>query len=141
MKIGFTGSRSGMSIRQVCRLRMLLVNNCGEFHHGDCVGADSEAHRIAKYYGFRIVVHPPLNETKRAFCFADVLLPPEEYLVRNQNIVDATELLIAMPSTQDEIVRSGTWATVRYAWRQLSQRPGSRVRIIRPDGTDYNVGR
>lgn len=41
-----------------------------ELHHGDCVGADADAHRLAREHltTTRIVVHPPDNPVKRASC-------------------------------------------------------------------------
>jgi hypothetical protein len=36
-------------------------------------------------------------------------------LVRNKIIVDRSELLIATPFHEKEILRSGTWMTIRYA--------------------------
>lgn len=48
---------------------------------------------------------------------------------RNHDIVDATEWLIATPKKFEEI-RSGTWATVRYA--KKVKKP---VTIIWPDGS------
>ncbi len=54
---------------------------------------------------------------------------PEEYLIRNANIVRATEYLIAMPAHHSEVRRSGTWATIRSARRQ-----GKTTYIIDPGG-------
>ena len=54
-------------------------------------------------------------------------LPP---LVRNHKIVGAVHLLIATPKTDKEELRSGTWATIRYAKKvRLS------TCIVYPDGT------
>ena len=39
----------------------------------------------------------------------------KRYLERNRDIVDACDILIACPRTLKEELRSGTWATVRYA--------------------------
>ena len=41
MKIGFTGTRDGMSIRQLVVLRTQFAKHATEFHHGDCIGADA----------------------------------------------------------------------------------------------------
>jgi hypothetical protein len=131
MKIGFTGTRSGMTLRQRITLNeMILPNFTGEFHHGDCNGADREAHTVASRRGFRIVTHPPTNDKLRAFCVANEVRDPLPYIERNQVIVDETELLIACPGGADEELRSGTWATIRYA-RKL-KRP---TVIVFPDGT------
>jgi len=56
-------------------------------------------------------------------------------LTRNHDIVDCTELLIACPKSMKEELRSGTWATVRYA-RKL-ERP---VIIIYPNGISSSEG-
>jgi len=44
------------------------------------------------------------------------VLPSEEYLVRNHDIVDAVDKMYAFPKEIEEQWRgSGTWATIRYA--------------------------
>jgi hypothetical protein len=134
VKYGFTGTQIGMSDRQKEALRALFERDTiDEFHHGDCVGADYEAHVIVwgLTFGPTIVIHPPTIRSKRAFCFGYdhptrprrwrahgiVQLPAKPYLDRNHDIVDQTDTLIAAPRTNDEEQRSGTWATVRYARR------------------------
>lgn len=86
-----------------------------EFHHGDCVGADSQASVIAGRLGFRIVLHPPLDPKKRAYNIADLVLQARPYLERNHDIVDACDVMFATPREMHEVLRSGTWATIRYA--------------------------
>jgi hypothetical protein len=129
MKIGFTGTQQGMSDRQKRQLAALLTSLKGtEFHHGDCIGADEEADGIAAQLGLRIVIHPPDNMSKRAFRTRwpnRVEREPLPYLERNHHIVDETEVLIAGPKSEQEELRSGTWATVRYA-RKL----GRTIRIL-----------
>jgi hypothetical protein len=119
MKIGFTGTRNGMTYRQKTALRTILWSIGGEgneFHHGDCIGADAEADRIARGPGMHIVIHPPTDSKARAYCGldGDTVNPEFPYLERNRRIVDSTSLLIAAPEGP-ESVRSGTWSTVRYA--------------------------
>lgn len=36
-------------------------------------------------------------------------------LQRNRQMVDIADIVVAAPGTMKEILRSGTWATVRYA--------------------------
>jgi hypothetical protein len=43
------------------------------------------------------------------------ILPEKPYLVRNQDIVDISKVLIGAPSDFVEEQRSGTWATIRRA--------------------------
>lgn len=132
MNTGFTGTSQGMSDDQKAAVKNYLIDNFGgSFHHGDCVGADAEASEIAAELGLWIVVHPPENESKRAFCQkVRVILPPKPYLERNRDIVNSCDRLIATPLEGGEILRSGTWATVRYA-----RKVGKPVTIIYRDGT------
>lgn len=121
MKIGFTGSRKDPTPEQLLWLKQCLEKHTGdEFHHGDCVGADSYAHHIAEMAGLQVIIHPPTNSKHRAYCFGGntTVLPAAPYLVRNHSIVDSTDALIAMPDRATEKRRSGTWATVRYANKQ-----------------------
>lgn len=118
MKVGFTGTQIGMSDRQKQILQDMLAHfRPLEFHHGDCVGADAEAHDIVASIGLKIVIHPPLNGAKRAFKTGGEVLEKKDYLQRNHDIVDATDVLIVAPKTDQEELRSGTWATYRYAVR------------------------
>lgn len=128
--IGFTGTKEGMSDLQKERFESLIRDlNPSEFHHGDCVGADAQAHDIVRKIApaCRIILHPPFNQTLRANCRADVILFQNEYIKRNHNIVDACEELIATPRSTIEQTRSGTWATIRYC-----KKKGKNVRIIFP---------
>lgn len=130
MIVGFTGTQRGMTPRQLQDFTQLMRSlQLTEFHHGDCVGADQQAHDIVRslFPHCWIVVHPPLNPVKRAYCAGNAVLIPADYLVRNKHIVDACELLVATPEQARPILRSGTWATVRYA-----SKVGRTVTILYP---------
>ena len=131
MRVGFTGTSLGMAPPQREALAALLLElGASEVHHGDGVGADAELHAIARGLGLVVVLHPPTDPKKRAFCRAERVEPERPYLDRNRDIVDASTLLIAAPGEQaGERLRSGTWATVRYA-----QKRGRRILVVRPDG-------
>jgi hypothetical protein len=136
LTIGFTGTQIGLTSIQIETLRDLLTKLiCKEEYtivfglHGDCYGGDETFHKIAYNLGCRIVIHPPLNDSKRAFCEGDKILEPKEYLERNRDIVDACDILIACPKERTEQLRSGTWATVRYGLKK--KKP---TYIICPDG-------
>jgi predicted Rossmann fold nucleotide-binding protein DprA/Smf involved in DNA uptake len=95
-----------------------------EFHHGQCVGADAEAHAIALELGVpSIIVHPADDADLRARLSATpstssvAYLEPTESLRRNKAIARGVDTLIAAPATAAEQVRSGTWFTIRYARR------------------------
>jgi len=132
--IGFTGTKEGMTEKQKGWVRSFLFYLVKPFppeeekffHHGDCVGADFEAHTIACSWGFNIVIHPPVLSKYRAYsdqapdrtegtmevrhCF--------QYLTRNKHIVDESDILLVTPKTEFQQLRSGTWAAYRYAKKQ-----------------------
>jgi hypothetical protein len=104
-----------------------------EFHHGDCIGADKNAHdAVRTHVGsvIRVIGHPPTNPSKRAFCECDRLLEEKEYLARNKDIVNASSALVVTPKEFEEQKRSGTWSTYRYAKKQ-----GIPIYLLLPDGT------
>jgi hypothetical protein len=127
-KLGFTGTRKGMTDKQK-KLVRLFVENLGpvEVHHGDCVGADSDFADITE--SLKVVIHPPTNSSHRAWCCADIKRPPKPYIERNHDIVDDTDCLIATPDSFEEVLRSGTWATIR--WAQKQKKP---ILIVYPNG-------
>jgi hypothetical protein len=130
MVIGFTGTRKGMTTAQRDAVAAVLRTlNATVLHHGDCVGADAQANEIARALGLRVVLHPPDDGRHRAFCRADEVRSPRSYLVRNHDIVNDAQVLVATPGQQSEVMRSGTWATIRYA-RKL----GVRTVVIYPSG-------
>ena len=76
MKIGFTGTQVGISEKQKEKLRELIVEyKPDEVHHGDCVGADASFDQLCCSLAIKRVIHPPINQSKRAFCDGDVVLP------------------------------------------------------------------
>lgn len=131
-RLGFTGTRKGMTKKQKTVLTSeVIVANPHEFHDGDCVGSDEEAHDIVtKAIGCRMVGHPPDNDKARAHCMYDMNYLPKPYLDRNREIVDDVDHIIATPNTMKEKERGGTWYTIRYARKQ-----GRKLTIIYPDGT------
>lgn len=135
--VGFTGTQLGMTEDQKDALSRILVDeDVTELHHGDCIGADDEAHAIATDLHITVVIHPPENEAKRAWCHSEDMRRPRPYLDRNHAIVDllatvrhdgARAFLIAAPKGP-EVLRSGTWATVRYARNSA----GVRTEVLYP---------
>lgn len=130
-ELGFTGTQFGMTAAQRASLRRLLVErHVTVLHHGDCVGADAQAHEVALELGIAVELHPPSDESRRAYCRgARRVHPARPYLVRNRAIVESTAALVATPRGDFEVRRSGTWTTVRYA-RHLR----ARLTVIWPDG-------
>lgn len=125
MHVGFTGTRRGMSRAQLDAVRYLLdevlLLNGFIAHHGDCIGADEEFHRICREPRggpVAIVIHPSTHHL-RAFCEGDEVLDPMPPLERNRAIVAASDVMIAAPL--DERMRGGTWATIRKARTALQR--------------------
>ena len=118
MIIGFTGTQGKISDRATCYLSKLFIAlkdmGATELHHGDCIGADTIAHRL---WGSKTVIHPPIDNGRRSFCVGreTKYVSAKPFIERNHDIVDACQVLVACPRTMREEIRSGTWATVRYA--------------------------
>jgi hypothetical protein len=127
MKIGFSGTRKGLSHKQTMEfIRLLIERRPDEFHHGDCVGADQEAHDIVRAMlpGCVIVKHPPLKTYHVAHCKVDAERVPKAYLARNHDIVDETDILVACPFEKQEPANKkggGTWSTIRYAKKKMKE--------------------
>ena len=118
MKLGFAGTRKGMSVAQRRNLAIVLSWFRGggrEFHSGGSGDSDIEAQRMAHAAGYHVHVHPCPGVTAEGS-------PPDYYwhevfppLVRDRHIAEACYVLVAAPLRDKEQLRSGTWATVRYA--------------------------
>jgi len=142
-RLGFTGTLRGMSPLQkrvfVKFITMLLERKMiKEFHHGDAIGADYDAHYIVKHLSdntvgnpIKIYIHPPINISKRAFCKGAYFThEAKEYLVRNKDIVNDSDIMTATPKEREEQWRgSGTWATIRY-----SKKKNKPLSVIHSDG-------
>lgn len=151
MKVGFTGTRHGLSDSQQMSLCAWLAGGdkgiCDsdlrkqkdwqitELHQGCCVGADEECVTTVvnnlpdcKIFGYPSNLKGMTSEYAVEHSHVlDHVRPP---LVRNHNIVDACERLIACPEgMEEEFPRSGTWATIRYA-----RKKDIPVTILFPDG-------
>lgn len=136
---GFTGTHLGMTEPQELVFRRLLPRAAPgeEFHHGDCVGSDAQAHQIALEHGFLLVIHPPDDPSRRAFCQVRYKVhDPKPFMRRNEDIVvEASELWATPHRPEAALPRSGTWATVRRA-----RKKGIHITIIWPDGSVTREG-
>ena len=141
MKIGFTGTRHGMTDIQKHEVRNLLTQYRPypwpgvqlEAHHGRCVGADEEFNNIARTLMYDTIGWPANNvdEKNKSHCLCTTLHEAAPALIRNHYIVDACKQMIACPYEYEERWRgSGTWAAIRYA--KKVKKP---LCIIYPDGS------
>lgn len=135
MRVGFTGTREGLTAAQREQLANYVVaHSPSQAHHGCCVGADEVfSNMCGTFMHTEVIGHPgdmPALTMANLEVHCDEVLPAKPNLDRNRDIVDACEVLFACPKTMEEEQRSGTWATVRYA-----RKVGRRVVIFWPDGT------
>lgn len=122
MKIGFTGTREGCTRQQLESLRMYFEAMGAKFpnlelHHGDCLGADTDAHKLFRelFPNNTIIIYPPKSDYMRGFNQGTRMRVQKDYLERDRDIVDNTDVLVACPKSDQEERRSGTWYTIRYA--------------------------
>jgi hypothetical protein len=134
MIVGFTGTRKGVTEAQRVSVASLLValhrrNPGAEFWHGDERESDTTAAIIAQELGYWTVAWPGPDPKTRGAHVSDEMQPLSPYLVRNRRIAENCTCLIATPQNGTELLRSGTWATVRYA-----RHAGKTVYVVQPDG-------
>jgi len=134
MIVGFTGTKKRMTKKQKMMIKKILIkfkDIIDEYHHGDCIGSDEEFHEIVSSLGFnfKINIHPPINPKYRAFCKGGIILPSKEYIERDDDIIDASTLMLATPKEFHEILHSGTWTTIRHSIKK-----GIPLAIIYPNG-------
>lgn len=128
----FTGTRNGLTQAQGDELaNLLLILHPQICRHGDCIGADKTFHSLVRALipGAGIIVYPSNIPGLRANCQGDVVLKPSEPLERNHRMVESSEYVIACPAERMEVLRSGTWATIRYA--KKLDKP---MTVVYPDG-------
>jgi len=143
-KVGFTGTRFDWAITDIQKVwlaveltKVIAENRLtkNQFHHGDCIGADALAAEMANEMGFYVVRHPPLNPKFWANTVADYSFPKRHYALRNRDIVNECEVLLALArGVETGYPRSGTWQTIRYAIKV-----GKPVKICLPEGELTNV--
>lgn len=137
---GFTGTRDMPTKAQQEALETFLTEIYKDvlesgfskaiLHHGDCVGADDLAHKIATRLGMETHVYPYINLRYRAYNMGDYNEDPvRNPHQRNARIVAAATILVAVPNTYTHPGYGGTWWTIKDA-----ERAGKDVFIVYPDG-------
>lgn len=127
MIFSFTGTREGMSTRQMDQFGFVIgtmaypFTASFEFHYGGAKGADRQARNwIAELLIARglplsqIHCHPcpgvVADKDTRHDTWHEVFPP----LKRDKDLAEICDVMIATPLTDKEVLRSGTWATIRY---------------------------
>lgn len=136
MKIGVTGTRSGMTDTQKIKFETIIKFNffntpasVNELHHGDYMGVDVEAAHIARGAEYKIICHPPIVTDLRGYFKSDKYRSPLTYFQRNRNIVDETDYLFVLPYQSTPQKSGGTWYTYDYA-----RKKNKPILVIYPDG-------
>lgn len=126
MRLGFTGSRYGMTPGQTLKLLDVMgsISGVTEMHLGGCVGVDTEVLFLSIEAGFggAIFIHPATMSPGWDAKHVAEPMPEVEFwrydakhpLERNKDIVNACDLLIAMPASMTKRT-GGTWRTIALA--------------------------
>ena len=147
MKIGFTGTRHGLTDSQRAALGTLIVFDIEskpvQFHHGACKGADAEAAALVRHIDpdSFIVAHPGKSAAgddnewldDDSLEASDEVRDASTHFARNRDIVDETEMLIGCPGVGTWQSRGGTFYTMDYA-----RKKNKPVKVIWPDGRIEN---
>jgi hypothetical protein len=144
MDIGFTGTRWGMGdIRRPVVSYIADKLGVTKASHGMCVGSDSEFHELMRELPYLVWIkgHPPIVQSLFADLDCNETEEPKDYLERDRDIVDDSEVMIATPNEYTEKKRgSGTWYTIRYAKKVIKSGKGKckKLYIVKPNGkVDY----
>lgn len=120
-----------MTAAQRLAVRSLLVALMPDkVLHGGCVGADDDFDEIASEFQLPIGVYPSTVYSKWGKRRSPTVQSPQSPLVRNKLMAYSCNVLIATPKEYNEVIRSGTWATVRYA-----RKYHKRIYLVFPDGS------
>lgn len=135
--VGFTGTRKRVLPLQRFGLRRLLRCLFGMGHrrfvHGCCKGADWIATEIAYEMGYVIEGYPSNLRNfvdVRSIAACDWIHMPRPPLDRNALIIHPAHVVVGVPATEEEEVRSGTWATIR-----LARKAAKPLVLVYPDGS------
>jgi hypothetical protein len=121
--IGFTGTRKGLTERQVHLLADVLEHiKPARVDHGGCTGGDGQCHLLLKQFPIEEVhiwysnlPHTWMKEPEKGRITLLIKHAPAPPLDRNWKIILDKDLLIACPAESVMQLRSGTWSTIRYA--------------------------
>lgn len=134
MILGITGTRAGFAEPQLRAVRGVVAVLPDRVVHGGAIGVDEALDRWFRSLGLppdRVEVYPANAERARAMAMnGSRIHPVMSPLHRNRLIVARCDHLLACPGTMTETLRSGTWATMRYA-----RAAGKPITLVLPDGT------
>jgi hypothetical protein len=112
-----TGPRTGATQPALLAVaQTLCAYKVTVLHDGDAVGVDYSAYHLARAFGIHVILHPPTDYKWRAFCgdARDTFREEKPFKVRDRDMVDESEFLIAVPNTIGDHPTGGTGYTVEY---------------------------
>ena len=124
IRVGFTGGRKAIQSEritlEIVRILYSLDYGISKVSHGGAVGADKIVHdTVLRILPSTQVEIWPSNLTQyhaKLVVNENVTVHDQkDPLERNKLIVDNSDLLVAIPDCKTEVLRSGTWQTIRYA--------------------------
>jgi hypothetical protein len=135
------GNHHGITVGQKMSFKKMLrtcEHRLTDVCHGDGVGVEAESHAIVReHFRQRVRIHifPPEDDELRAHCGNEDgeevrVYNPTSYLRREKDMLNASNVVIALPFESNEKVRSVTWASIRHA-----RASGRFLCIIYPDGS------
>lgn len=140
MRVGFTGTRKGMTNDQKFKVREELEYYRSDvfefwFLHGNCVGSDEQALHIATSLGYKTRAYPTdMPDLQIPVFLSDEAMEYAQPLTRNRRIVRDADVMIATPKESVEPASyrgSGTWFTINHCRKQNVKRT---CLIIWPNG-------
>jgi len=136
--LGFTGtSRTVLPCQQRAALEHYIKSHLKPLHidyaiHGGADEGDDVFHNLCVGLGITVHVWPSEKQKGKKWPGISVIvhpITPGTPLNRNRIIVAHATLMIACPKEHAEVLRSGTWATVRYT--RAAHKP---ITMIYPNG-------
>jgi hypothetical protein len=121
MKIGITGTRSGMSPEQKIQFIKLIDKlKPTSFIDGCCIGVDEETYLIVKEMGIQTIGRPGysaltqenINEFRSVYQ-RDIMHMAQTHFARNRDIVKESDIMIAIPYELNG--KGGTNYTIDYS--------------------------
>lgn len=138
----FTGSRQGPTEPQRRAFTAWLATaQPGRMLNGLAIGCDEWALLAAKDHGWELEGYPCNIGSQVSTVAVHMVVSHGKYhqsmppLDRNRLMVGMADRLLAMPAGMEEELRSGTWATIRYA--RKGQKP---ITVFWPDGSVTTEG-
>lgn len=126
LHVGFTGTQTpGPDAARIIRgiLEPMDRSHC-IIVQGCCIGVDTLVATIARELGFIVWGVVPANRYKVdaraiAVCAFLIEMPADtSFMDRNDELVRRVDILYGLPKTEQEELRSGTWATIRRGWKK-----------------------